>query len=183
MNLYEHIFMARQDVSSQQVDALVEQFKGVLENNGGKVGKIENWGLKVLPYRVKKNKKAHYALMNVTAPPDAIKEMERQMRLHEDVIRYLTVRVDEHEEGPSAMLRKNEREERGQKDDEDSVDTKHDRGMPEVEEVGDMPEIKDAGVNEAEPEVKPKAEAGKPETTDEAGGEAKVADETKTEKE
>ncbi len=112
MALYEHIFMARQDVSSQQVDALVEHFKGVLEANGGTVGKIENWGLKTLPYRVKKNRKAHYALMNVDAPADAIFEMERQMRIHEDIIRYMTVRVEEHEEGPSAMLRKSDRDDR-----------------------------------------------------------------------
>ena len=112
MALYEHIFMARQDVSSQQVDALVEHFKTVLEANEGSVGKIENWGLKTLPYRVNKNRKAHYALMNVTAPSEAINEMERQMRLHEDVLRYMTVRVEEHEEGPSAMLRKSDRDDR-----------------------------------------------------------------------
>lgn len=112
MALYEHIFMARQDVSSQQVDALVEQFQGVLEAHGGSVGKIENWGLKTLPYRVNKNRKAHYALMNVDAPAEAIAEMERQMRLHEDVLRYMTIRVEEHEEGPSAMLRKSDRDDR-----------------------------------------------------------------------
>lgn len=113
MALYEHIFMARQDVSSQQVDALVEHFKTVLEANEGSVGKIENWGLKTLPYRVNKNRKAHYALMNIEAPAAAVQEMERQMRLHEDVLRYMTVRVEEHEDGPSAMLRRNERDERG----------------------------------------------------------------------
>ena len=112
MALYEHIFMARQDVSSQQVDALVDHFKTVLESHDGSVGKIENWGLKTLPYRVNKNRKAHYALMNIDAPAAAIHEMERQMRLHEDVLRYMTVRVEEHEEGPSAMLRKSDRDDR-----------------------------------------------------------------------
>ncbi|MEL6745075.1 MAG: 30S ribosomal protein S6 [Pseudomonadota bacterium] len=112
MALYEHIFMARQDVSSQQVDTLVDHFKGVLEANGGSVVKIENWGLKTLPYRVNKNRKAHYALMNVDAPSAALAEMERQMRIHEDVLRYMTVRVEEHEEGPSAMLRKSDRDDR-----------------------------------------------------------------------
>ena len=112
MALYEHIFMARQDVSSQQVDVLVEQFKGVLEENGGSVAKIENWGLKTLPYRGNKNRKAHYALMNIDAPAPAVAEMERQMRIHEDVLRYMTIKVDEHEEGPSAMLRKNDRDDR-----------------------------------------------------------------------
>jgi len=113
MALYEHIFMARQDVSSQQVDALVEHFKTVLEANEGSVAKIENWGLKTLPYRVNKNRKAHYALMNIEAPSSAVQEMERQMRLHEDVLRYMTIKVEEHEEGPSAMLRRNERDDRG----------------------------------------------------------------------
>ena len=117
MALYEHIFMARQDVSSQQVDALVEHFKTVLEANEGSVGKIENWGLKTLPYRVNKNRKAHYALMNIDAPAAAVQEMERQMRLHEDVLRYMTVRVEEHEDGPSAMLRRNERDDRGPRGD------------------------------------------------------------------
>lgn len=112
MALYEHIFMARQDVSSQQVDTLVEQFKGVLEANGGSVGKIENWGLKTLPYRVNKNRKAHYALMNIDAPSAAVAEMERQMRIHEDILRYITIKVEEHEEGPSAMLRKSDRDDR-----------------------------------------------------------------------
>ena len=119
MALYEHIFMARQDVSSQQVDALVDQFKSVLEEHGGSVGKIENWGLKTLPYRVNKNRKAHYALINIEAPAAAIAEMERQMRLHEDVLRYMTVRVEEHEEGPSAMLRKSDRDERRPRGDKD----------------------------------------------------------------
>ena len=112
MAIYEHIFMARQDVSSQQVDALVEHFKTVLEANQGSVAKIENWGLKTLPFRVNKNRKAHYALMNIDAPAAAIQEMERQMRLHEDVLRYMTIKVEEHEEGPSAMLRRNERDDR-----------------------------------------------------------------------
>ncbi len=117
MALYEHIFMARQDVSSQQVDALVEHFKTVLEANQGSVGKIENWGLKTLPYRVNKNRKAHYALINIDAPSAAVQEMERQMRLHEDVLRYMTVKVEEHEDGPSAMLRRNERDDRGPRGD------------------------------------------------------------------
>ena len=104
--------MARQDVSSQQVDALVEQFKGVIEANGGSVAKIENWGLKTLAYRVRKNRKAHYALMNIDAPPAAVAEMERQMRINEDVLRFLTLRVEEHEEAQSVMLQKRDRDDR-----------------------------------------------------------------------
>ncbi|MEJ0012504.1 MAG: 30S ribosomal protein S6 [Bauldia sp.] len=112
MPLYEHVFMARQDVSSQQVDALVEQFKGVIEGAGGKIAKIENWGLKSLTYRIQKNRKAHFTLLNIDAPPAAVAEVERQERLNEDVIRFLTIRVDELEEGPSAMLRKSDRDDR-----------------------------------------------------------------------
>ena len=110
MALYEHVFLARQDVSAQQVDALVEQYKGVIEANGGKVGRIENWGLKSLTYRFNKNRKAHYALMDIDAPPAAVQEMERQMRISEDVLRYMTIAVEKHEEGPSAMMRKADRD-------------------------------------------------------------------------
>ena len=112
MALYEHVFLARQDISAQQVDALVEQYKGVIEANGGKVGRIENWGLKSLTYRIKKNRKAHYALMDIDAPAAAIQEVERQMRINEDVLRYMTIAVEAHEEGPSAMMQKRDRDDR-----------------------------------------------------------------------
>jgi small subunit ribosomal protein S6 len=116
MALYEHVFLARQDVSAQQVDALVEQYKGVIEANGGKVGRIENWGLKSLTYRINKNRKAHYALMDIDAPPAAVQEMERQMRISEDVLRYMTIAVEKHEEGPSAMMQKRDRDDRPRRD-------------------------------------------------------------------
>ncbi len=116
MALYEHVFLARQDMSAQQVDALVEQYKGVIEANGGKVGRIENWGLKSLTYRIKKNRKAHYALMDIDAPPAAVHEMERQMRINEDVLRHMTLAVDKHEEGPSAMMQKRDRDDRPRRD-------------------------------------------------------------------
>ena len=112
MPLYEHVFLARQDVSSQQVEALVEQFKSVIEQDGGKVAKIESWGLKSLSYRIRKNRKAHFTLLNIDAPPAAVAEMERQMRINEDVLRFLTIRVDELEEGPSAMMQKRDRDDR-----------------------------------------------------------------------
>src|SRR2546423_5721968 len=110
MPLYEHVFLARQDVSGQQVEALTEQFKGVIEQNGGKIAKVEPWGLKSLSYRIRKNRKAHFTLMNVDAPPAALAEVEPQQRLNEDVLRYLTIRVDAHEEAPSAMMRKADRD-------------------------------------------------------------------------
>jgi len=112
MPLYEHVFLARQDVSAQQVEQLVEQFKGVIENGGGSIGKIENWGLRTLAYRIKKNRKAHYTLMNIEAPHPAVAEMERQMGLNEDILRFMTFKVDEHEEEPSAMMQKRDRDDR-----------------------------------------------------------------------
>lgn len=116
MALYEHVFLARQDMSAQQVDALVEQYKGVLEANGGKVGRVENWGLKSLTYRISKNRKAHYALMDIDAPAAAVHEMERQMRINEDILRYMTIAVEAHEEGPSAMMQKRDRDDRPRRD-------------------------------------------------------------------
>ncbi len=112
MPLYEHVFLARQDASAQQVDDLTNQYKGIIEGMGGSVAKTEYWGVKSLTYRMNKNRKAHFTLMNVEAPPAAIAEIERQERLSEDVLRYITIRVDEHEEGPSAMMRKSDRDDR-----------------------------------------------------------------------
>ena len=116
MALYEHVYLARQDVTAQQVEAMTEQLKGVIEAGGGKIAKVEYWGVKSLAYRIKKNRKAHFTLMNIDAPSAAVTEMERQMSINEDVLRVLTIRVDQHEEGQSAMLRKREdgdRDDRG----------------------------------------------------------------------
>lgn len=104
MALYENVFIARQDIAASQVDALIERFEGVITANGGKVTKKENWSLRALAYRMNKNRKGYYVLFNIDAPAKALIELERQMRFDEDVIRYLSVRVDELEEGPSAML-------------------------------------------------------------------------------
>jgi small subunit ribosomal protein S6 len=112
MALYEHVLLVRQDATPQAVDELVEQMKGVLESGGGSVGKVENWGLRSLAYRMNKNRKAHYALLNITAPPAAVQEMERQLKINEDVLRFLTIKVDAHEDGPSAVLQRRERDER-----------------------------------------------------------------------
>jgi small subunit ribosomal protein S6 len=113
MPLYEHVYLARQDISTQQLDALTDQFKAVIASNGGSVAKSEYWGVKSLAYRIKKNRKAHFSLMNIDAPPAAITEVERQMGINEDVLRFMTIRVDEHEEGPSAMMRKRDDDDRG----------------------------------------------------------------------
>src|ERR1700749_1313264 len=110
MPLYEHVFLARQDASTQQVEELTAQMTGIVEQAGGKVTKTENWGVRSLTYRMNKNRKAHFVLLNIDAPSSAIFEIERQERISEDVIRYLSVRVEEHEEGPSAMMRKADRD-------------------------------------------------------------------------
>jgi len=110
MPLYEHVYLARQDLSAQQVEELSAQYKGVVEQMGGTVSKTEYWGVKSLTFRMHKNRKAHFTLMNIEAPPAAIVEVERQERLNEDILRALTVRVEELEAGPSAMMRKADRD-------------------------------------------------------------------------
>jgi small subunit ribosomal protein S6 len=114
---YESVFIARQDIASPQVESLADTFTKVLEDLGGRVTKRELWGLRTLSFRIKKNRKGHYVLLNIDAPPAAVHELERQMRINEDILRYLTVRVDELEEGPSAMVQSRYgREERGRRD-------------------------------------------------------------------
>jgi len=112
MPLYETVFLVRQDVSGQAVDELVEQYSAVIAGNGGSVGRTENWGLKTLSYRINKNRKAHFALMDIDAPAPAVQEMERQMRINEDILRTLIVKVEAHEEGPSVMKQKRDRDDR-----------------------------------------------------------------------
>ena len=110
MPLYEHVFLARQDASAQQVEDFTTQITGVIEGLGGKVTKSENWGVRSLTYRMNKNRKAHFMLLNIDGPSAVVAEIERQERISEDIIRYITVRVEEHEEGPSAMMRKSDRD-------------------------------------------------------------------------
>lgn len=110
MPLYEHVFLARQDVTSQQVEQMIDQYKGVIAEHGGTVGKTEYWGVKSLAYRINKNRKAHFTLLNIEAPSAAVVEMERQMKINEDVLRFMTIRVDEHETEPSAMMQRRDRD-------------------------------------------------------------------------
>ena len=112
MPLYENVFIARQDISGAQVDALADTFTQLVADNGGEVKKREYWGLRNLAYRMRKNRKGHYVLMNLSAPPAAVAELERTMRINEDVIRYMTIRVDELEDGPSVVMQS-----RGSRDD------------------------------------------------------------------
>ena len=115
MPLYEHVMIARQDLSNTQAEALIEHFGTVLTDNGGKLLENEYWGVKTMAYKINKNRKGHYALLRTDAPAPAIQEMERLMRLHDDVMRVLTIKVDTHEDGPSVQMQK--REERGDRGD------------------------------------------------------------------
>jgi small subunit ribosomal protein S6 len=112
MPLYEHVFLARQDISQAQVDALTKEYSDVITEAGGKIGKSEYWGVKPLAFKIKKNRKAHYCLLNIDAPPSAVAEMERRQGLSPDVLRFLTVRVDAHESEPSIQMRKSDRDDR-----------------------------------------------------------------------
>ena len=133
MPLYESVFIARQDISAAQVDGLTEQFSALLRDNGGEVRKKEYWGLRNLAFRIKKNRKGHYVLFNIDAPPAAVAEMERNMGISEDVIRFLTVRVDTLEEEPSIVLRsKGSRDDRhGRRGGRDFGGSRGDRGPRE----------------------------------------------------
>ena len=110
MPLYEHVFLARQDLAQAQVDALAENATKIIADNGGKVVKTETWGLRGLAYRIAKNRKAHYVMLDIDAPAPAMAELERQTGINEDVIRFMTIRVEDHEKGPSVMMRKQDRE-------------------------------------------------------------------------
>ena len=143
MSLYEHVYLARQDASAQQVEELTVHLKSVVEGLGGSVAKTEYWGVKSLSYRLRKNRKAHFTQLNINAPSAAINEIERLERLNEDVVRYLTIRVDELEEGPSAMMRRAERdrdrdERRGDRFDRGDRGDRFDRG-----DRGDRPRDRD----------------------------------------
>ena len=116
MPLYEHVFLARQDLAQAQVDALAENATKIITDNGGKVVKTETWGLRSIAYRIAKNRKAHYVMLDIDAPAAALAELERQTGINEDVIRFMTIRVDAHEKGPSAMMRRQERDRDGRGD-------------------------------------------------------------------
>jgi small subunit ribosomal protein S6 len=137
MPLYEHVFIARQDLSNTQAEGLIEHFGTVLGDNGGKVVESEYWGVKTMAYKINKNRKGHYALMRSDAPAPAVLEMERLMRLHDDVMRVLTIKVDKHEEGPSVQMQK--RDERSDRPDRGDRGDRPDRGGVRGDR-GDRPE-------------------------------------------
>ncbi|WP_425101232.1 30S ribosomal protein S6 [Tropicibacter sp. S64] len=111
MPLYEHVMIARQDLSNAQAEGLVEHFSAVLTDNGGKVVESEYWGVKTMAYKINKNRKGHYAFLKTDAPSAAVQEMERLMGLHDDVMRVLTIKVDAHEDGPSVQMQKRDERE------------------------------------------------------------------------
>jgi small subunit ribosomal protein S6 len=173
VSFYETVFIARQDLTPAQADSLIETFEKVITDQGGTVPKKESWGLRSMAYKIKKNRKGHYALMNIDATGPAIQEMERQMHLHEDVLRHLVTRVDEFEDGPSAVLRAKERgDDRGRRGDHNG-----DRGFsksdhkPKVEANADAPKADDAKADNA------KADDAK---TDDAKADDVKADDAKT---
>lgn len=128
MAFYEHTFIGRQDLTQQAVEAVVENIKGILEANNSKLVNFEYWGVKTLTFRIAKNRKGHYAYLTIDGNAAAINEIERQHRINEDVLRYLTVRVDAHEEGPSAMLRARDRDDRGDRPERSERGERGDRG-------------------------------------------------------
>ncbi|VVT11277.1 30S ribosomal protein S6 [Sphingomonas sp. EC-HK361] len=128
MALYEHVFLARQDLAQAQVDALAEAATKIVQDHKGKVVKTETWGLRSLAYKIAKNRKAHYVMLEIDAPGDVVAELERQTSINEDVIRYMTVRVDALEEGPTVMMRKQERDRERRGDREGGREGRPDRG-------------------------------------------------------
>jgi small subunit ribosomal protein S6 len=131
MPLYEHVLIARQDLANAQAEALIEHFSAVLADNGGRTVGTEYWGLKTLAYKINKNRKGHYLYLRSDAPPAAVQELERLARLHEDVMRVLSVKVEKHEDGPSVQMQKREDRDRGERDrgERDRVDRGGDRGV------------------------------------------------------
>ena len=170
MPFYESVFIARQDISAQQVEALAENFQTVIKDNGGEVTKQENWGIKSLAYKIKKNRKGHYVLFNIDAPSGAISEMERQMRINEDILRYLTLKVDELEEGESIQMQnrssRDERRPRRDYNDQGNSGSSENKGADAAPEVAPeaAPEVK----TEAAPEAEAPEEAAPVEKTDES---------------
>ncbi len=187
MSYYESVFIARQDISAPQVETLADTFTEIISGGGGTVTKREYWGLRNLAYRIKKNRKGHYMLFNIDAPSDAVLEMERNMRISEDILRYMTIRVDELEEGPSVMARS-----RSSRDDHrPRRDGHHDRGPRRDErtdkdhrpaEKAESPAApSDAAAPSGEEKAGPSGEEKKAEAPAAETGEDKAAAETSPE--
>ena len=142
MPLYEHVLIARQDLSNAQAEGLIEHFSTVIADNGGKVVDHEYWGVKTMAYKINKNRKGHYAYIRTDAPSAAVQEMERLARLHDDVMRVMTIRVDSHEDGPSVQMQKRDERERGDRGDRPDRGERRDGDRPERRD-GDRPERRD----------------------------------------
>ncbi|MHA1597250.1 MAG: 30S ribosomal protein S6 [Alphaproteobacteria bacterium] len=153
MAYYESVFIARQDISATQVEGLTETFTKVIGDQGGKIANTESWGLRALAYKINKNRKGHYVLMNIDAPGEAIHEMERQMRINEDVLRYMTIKVDELETEPSIIMRNASRDDRPRRHEGGDRSAPAAKAVPEKKEAA--PEKKEAAPEKKE---EPKAE-------------------------
>jgi small subunit ribosomal protein S6 len=145
MPLYEHVFISRQDLSNAQAESLIEHFSTVLADNGGKVVEFEYWGVKTMAYKINKNRKGHYAFLKSDAPAAAVLEMERLMRLHDDVMRVLTIKVDAHTDGPSVQMQKRDDRERGERGDRDGDRGGFGGGERRERSFGDRPDRGDRG--------------------------------------
>jgi small subunit ribosomal protein S6 len=145
MALYEHIVVTRPDISPQQVDALVEDITKVVTEGKGKIGKTEYWGLRNLAYPIKKSRKAHYSLLNIDGPGDLIAEIERRHRINEDVLRFLTVKVDEFSAEPSPVIARKDRDDRGRDGGGFGGGGFGDRGDRPRRDFGDRPPREDRG--------------------------------------
>ncbi len=167
MPLYENVFITRQEMSTAQVEALTESLSTIIKDNGGTVPKTEYWGLKTLAYRIKKNRKGHYVLFNLDAPSDAVQEMERNMRINEDLLRYLTIRVDEHEEGPSIQMQVRSRDGGRRGDRPRDRDRDRDRGRGRDREESKPRQAAEDGEKAKEEPAKEKVAA--PEATADTG--------------
>ena len=166
MPYYESVFIARQDISAAQVEGLTETFEKVITDAGGTIAKRESWGLRTMAYKIKKNRKGHYVLLNIDGPAPAIHEMERQMRINEDILRYLTLRVDEMEEGPSAIMRNKDRDDRPRRGGD-----RGDRG-PRRDFGGDRPKKPEDDSSEPTNEAAKQTASEAPATEDKKGDEA-----------
>ncbi len=181
MAYYESVFIARQDISATQAEGLADTFAKAVTDGGGKVAKREIWGLRQLAYRIKKNRKGHYILFNFDAPSGAIEEMERQMRLHEDVLRHLTIKVDELEEGPSIIMRNRERGERGDRGDRGGRNDRGDRPRINRDRNANNSPAKPPETTGKKTEDAPAKEAGKEIKAKEAGEDTKAPQTDKSE--
>ncbi len=181
MPLYESVFIARQDIAAPQVDTLTDTIQKIIEDQGGSIAKREYWGLRSIAHKIKKNRKGHYTLLNIDAPATAIHEMERQMRINEDVLRYLTIRMDALEEGPSVIMRSRSSDDRPRRGPRE--DGGHEFGPSDKPVAAPVAEVEKTTVEAVEAAPVVEVEAETPEVEAEAEAPAVEADAADTDAE